>query len=70
MKVQVPFDFDMDERFGIALAESGELRLATREECRAWVHAHIDPQRADLRGTVQALKDRFNTVPTPPAKEE
>lgn len=59
MKVSVPLEFDMDERFGIALSRTGELRLATREECREWVNAWIAGPKADLRGTVADIKKQF-----------
>ena len=70
MKVQVPFDFNMDERFGIALAVTGELRLATREECRDWVHDNIAVPRAHLRGTVQSIKKQFEQPTSVTSKEE
>jgi len=59
VKVSVPFEFDMDERFGIALEQAGELRLASRDECRDWVQKHIaDPTRR-IKGTVAQIKETF-----------
>ena len=54
-------EFDMDERFGIALSQTGELRLATRKECEAWINDQLIVPRANLRGTVARLKEQFET---------
>jgi hypothetical protein len=65
VKVSVPFDFDMDQRFGISLETTGELRLATRDECRAWVQHHIGPASTVIRGTVKQIKAQFNVPQVP-----
>jgi len=57
-------DFDMDERFGIAVRMTGELRLATRKECEAWIAEELDAPRVRLRGTVAAIKEKFDTPTT------
>ena len=64
MKVSVPLEFDMDERFGVAVATTGELRLASRDECRDWALAQLDYPRTKLRGNVENMKRSFQPATT------
>jgi len=55
-------DFDMDERFGIAIQETGELRLASRKECETWIAETLFVPRRELRGTVAKIKAQFDNT--------
>ncbi|MEN8233754.1 MAG: hypothetical protein ABFR89_02385 [Actinomycetota bacterium] len=67
MKVNNTFEFDDQLRFGVAMVEHGELRMATREECRAWLETVTAMPMVNLRKKVEEVKASFTkSDPTPP----
>lgn len=60
MKIQVTHVVDDTMRFGIAVRETGELRIATREECVKFLTEAVEDELAEVAEVVERIKKQIH----------
>ncbi len=59
MKVRHTFVLDDDVRMGIAIEKTGHFRLATREECEAWLEDKMADHLLKVKRSVNEVREQI-----------